>query len=268
MQFDKAEAPYIGQFIGLKRDGEVALTGGLIRKGDESKIKKSASKGDSAEGDDEADNPFQPNKPEHPTSLITALTVHRTIALQATIANEPNKALILLVAKMLLGSVNAYGSLVDIVKVSPTNAFNSLSRHDASVKNGVAFTALEAMQTKWSYLLDSENLLKDLAKLEDAQLLSLLAYLTAISVDAVSFSDGQSSSFEAVGQFVEFEINDWFVPNAVNYWGKLGKDVLIAKILDKDPKAQGLAKMKRGDLAQLAERLYEGSGYQPEFMKI
>ena len=269
MKFDKIEAPFVGTFIGLKRDGSVAITSGLIRKQDEAQIKKlqegKTKPSLATEGNDDM---VAAGKPEHPTSLITALTAHRTIALQATIANEPNKALVLLVAKLLLSSVHSYGSQVDVVKVSNNNAFNSLSRHDESVKDGLAFTALAAIREKWAYLLDSENLLKDLAKLEQGDLLSILAYLTAISVDAVSFNNGESDSYEAVGQFVGLEINDWFTPNAVNYFGKLSKDVLIAKILAKDPKADGLGKKKRGELATMAESLYENSGYQPEFMEV
>jgi len=264
-QFDEAEKPHLGKFIGLNREGQIEVTDFLIRKEDEAKIKKS----DSGVDKTGLEESFQKaKKPDHPTSLITALTAHRTIALQATIASEPQKALVILVAKLFMGVVDSYGSSVDICKVSPTNVMRSLPRHDATVKTGLAFTVLEAIHEKWAYLLDSKDLLKDLERLEQSEILSLLAYLTAISVDTVSFGDGKSSSYKSVGNFVGLELNDWFTPTPVNYWGKLGKEFLIKKIIEKEPKSEGLVKMKRGDLAELANRLYEDSGYQPDFMEV
>jgi len=264
-QFDEAEKPFLGKFIGLNREGQIEVTDYLIRREDEAQIKR-VDLGAEKVGDEKL---FQKaKKPDHPTSLITALTAHRTIALQATIAHEPQKALVILVAKLLMGVVDSYGSLVEICKVSPSNVMRSLPRHDATIKTGSAFIALEAIHEKWAYLLDSKDLLKDLEVLEQSEILSLLAYLTAISVDTVSFGNGESKSYKSVGKFVGLELNDWFTPTPVNYWGKLGKEFLIKKIIEKEPKTEGLAKMKRGDLAELANRLYEDSGYQPDFMEV
>ena len=275
------EKPFVGTFIGLTHRGELQFYHNLVRREDEHKIKNAwvsanAITEGAQVGDDEDSTPSHGREsnrvstreePEHSKSLVTTLTSHRSVALSATIAQNPDKALVITIARMIVSVIGMHNTQVDAVKLSAVNSVSTILRNEPSVESNLGMLALSDIQQK-SSVFDSENLLEDLSKLNQAELLSVLAYLTAISIDTVSPFDSHNKSYREIGRFVGLDLNKWFIPTLENYWSKLGKQALVKRILEKDPSATGLDKKKRDELAQMASNLYEGSGYQPDFMQI
>ena len=106
-------------------------------------------------------------------------------------------------------------------------------------------------------------------KQEQDELLRLLAYCVAQSVDAVRtkmrHGDERIAFTETLASALNLDMGKWFKPTAENYFLKVSK----AQILDALREAKGSvapawADMKKADLAALAERQMAGTGWLPE----
>ena len=262
-QYSPEQKPFVGGYITIEENGTLKLEGGLIRAGD---LKKAIKGSSNLTEDGQAEN----KTPDHPASLVLALTAHRSLALQAEIASDPLKALIILTARILSSANHTYHDGFHSVKIGAHNAESTLTRNDASIVDGKAYSLLNEKKLRWNSLIQSKDLLRDLSKLSTDEILEVLAYATALTVDCTTANDqvDKKSSFSVLGKFVGLNTANWFTPTASNYFGKLGKAFLIKMIGKLDSKkAVGADKLKRAQLAEIAEQLHQDSQFLPEIMK-
>lgn len=257
-RFTAEQTPFVGAWVGVDRHGELAIARGLIRSADAKKVSSSKSSNEET---------IATAKPDHSSSLVSALTAQRSIALQAVVAQSPNKALVILTAKMLSNIGMSYARGLDAVKVSASSASGSLVSLDASITQGKAYALMSAKEAQYAEMAQSENLLEELALWSQDELLELLAYCTAKTLNTVTSQETTpSDSFLQLGKYVQLDSADWYVPTASNYFGKLGKATLIKLLEDKGVK--DTSALKRGELAELAEATYADSRWIPDLLKL
>lgn len=257
-QYSEEQRPFIGAWVGINRKGELSIERGVMRNAD---VKKAGSFNTSSE--DAVSTP----KPDHSSSLVSALTAHRSMGLQAVVAQSPHKALVILTAKMLSSLGSTYTRDLDAIKLSANNASQSLVNLDATIQDGKAYTLMANLGGRYNDLAHSENILEELALWTQEELLELLAFCTAKTLNTVTAIEANpSDSFLQLGKYVELDSADWFTPTASNYFGKISKATLIRLLGEKGVNDVGA--LKRGELAVLAETTYAGSRWLPELLKI
>jgi ParB family chromosome partitioning protein len=64
-------------------------------------------------------------------------------------------------------------------------------------------------------------------------------------------------------------MEDWFTPNAANFFSRIGKPDIVKAI--KEATGKGIApateKLKRSELARFAERTVKGTGWLPKLLR-
>ncbi len=254
---------FLGVFCYVDGDGVVKIEKNLVRNGDAKKL--SAALIPVVEGSEPVIASEGANSPELPSNAVLALTAQRTIALQAQVAQKPMKAIRLLVARMM--STYEFGE----IHVTKTNAIGNLTSYDSTISTSTGFKLLDdyADSLATEELEASENLLERLDKLDDADVIAILAYLTAKTISCVkSTVDGDDVAYQVLGKYVDLDIAKYWKPTAENYFSKLNKSKLLSLISEKDTEQRkGDEKLKRGELAQLAEQLYAGSDFMPAMME-
>lgn len=254
-----------GAVVTIGHDGHADIERGLVRPED---APKRASK-PKARPDGEDVTP-EDGKPSLPAALIESLTAERSAALAAELLERPDVALASVVhalaSRVMLGSRSAASSL----EVSATP--QSLDR----VEGSKAFQRLESARAAWTQELpDSpEGLWTWCLKQPRDILLDLLAHCAALTVNAVVTKKAGNNSAPLahatqLAGAVTLDMRAWFTPTAGNYFGRVSKAQILEALREaKDaPPAPAWEKMKKGDLAPLAERETAGTGWLPALLR-
>jgi ParB family chromosome partitioning protein len=105
-------------------------------------------------------------------------------------------------------------------------------------------------------------------------LLDLLAFCAAASIDAVR---GKSDKPDAarfghadkLAAAVGLDMKVWFAPDAANYFSRVSKPQILDALREAkgQPPAPAWKKLKKPELAALAERETAGSGWLPKLLR-
>lgn len=143
------------------------------------------------------------------------------------------------------------------------------------VQGSTACEALDRANTQWGERLPGNP--QDLWKwcLEQTQdtLLDLLACCAACTVNAVqqksdSADDDRLLHADQVAAALRLDMAAWFRPTAANYFSRIGKPGILAALQEvKGATAPAWAKMKKSELAALAERELADTGWLPPLLK-
>lgn len=256
-QYPESSKPYIGAVVFIDSKGGLEVNKGYVRKADIAKIKPAKGELDLTVGENSAS--------KNPASLVRTLTANRTIALQAHLASNPRKAIVLLTARLVSSLQHQYE--LTSVKITPTYSHAHLLGLDETIEKSIGGKRLETLAKEWKAVFKATDTIKVIDALADEKLYALLGLLSASTLDTVTDNANSVAEYQAIGSYVGLDINEYWKPTASSYFSRLGKPYLIELITEKDPQAEGLSKMKRGDLAQVAERLYKDSGWTPDFMR-
>ena len=256
-----------GAVVAIGQDGKPDITRGLVRPEDmpkqKGKAKGKAAASGGAEGEDE-------KAPGLSVALTESLSAHRSAALAAELTARPDVALAAVVQalaeRVFFDTHMASGSLQ--VAAYP----QSLSRVDGSK----AFLHLEADRKKWTDILpeDGATLLKWCLEQTQETLLKLLAFCAAVTVDAVQgkpsgLDEDRLHNASALASAIKLDMAAWFAPDAGNYFSRVSKPQILDALKEarKQPNAPAWEKMKKGELAALAERELAGKGWLPELLR-
>lgn len=257
-QYPESSKPFIGAVVFIDSKGGLEVNKGYVRKADIAKIKPAKGELDLTVGENTA--------PKNPASLVRTLTANRTIALQAHLASDPRKALVVLTARLVSSLQHQYD--LTSVKITPTFSHAHLICLDETIEKSIGGKKLETLAKEWKSVFKAKDTIKAVDSLTDEELYALLGLLSASTLDTVTEQANTVAEYQAIGSYVGLDINEYWKPTASNYFSKLGKAYLIELITAKAPeKAQGAEKLKKADLALLAEKVYEGSGWTPDLMK-
>ena len=202
------------------------------------------------------------------------MTSERTLAVQAALMQQPEKAVALMVWRMCTCVFSGCLTTTHPFRISLTVSHSSLTENAPSGKDGAAFNILMTEQARLKALLP-EGWEKDFTtffSLDGGVLMSLMAFCTACFVDGVQTRDmghTSRSTLDAVEAAIGFHLRDWWQPTKDNYFGSLKHPQIVASL--KEAGLTGAAgdaeKMKKGDAAAHAEHFMQHTRWVPAWLK-
>ncbi|MCJ2015890.1 ParB/RepB/Spo0J family partition protein [Methylobacterium sp. E-065] len=257
-----------GAVVCLSYSGEAVIERGLIRPGE---IEPEADEGNGATGNDDEDADAISGPAALPASLIEELTAQRTASLRIELARCPETALALVVHT--LAADVFYNQPKGILKawITQRSLRTAMKDHDAAL----AVMALNDERDRIGDLLpgDRAGLWDWCMNASQTQLLDVLAVATAHGLDAVESKNDQNRFGTAEGATLsgtlKLDMAQWYRPTAAGYFGRIGKAAIMADLeaMRNAPPAPSWAKLKKGELAALAEREAEAHGWMPPLLR-
>ncbi len=256
---DPAQRAVAGAIVSIDRSGDWRIETGLLRSEDARKFQR-------AERDGSKATPDVPRL--HSAALVRRLTAHRTLALCATVAQRPDVALLALAHR--LAVVTFYdGDYAGRNAVQIELRRTNLDQYGADVADSKAHRAMAELAEGWRTRLpsDSATLFDWLAQQPQVDVLSLCAYCVATTLNGVS-ADESGSGLDALGNAAGLDMRQWWSPTADSYLKSVPKAHIFEALAEAGATPSGaLEKLKKGDLALLAEQRLAGTGWLPAVLR-
>lgn len=206
--------------------------------------------------------------------LLTKMSSERTLAVQAALMQQPEKAVALMVWRLCTCVFSGCLTTTHPFRISLTVSHGSLTENAPSGKSGAAYDLLMQEKARLQTLLPAgwEKNFTTFFALDGAVLMSLMAFCTACSVDGVQTRDmghTSRSTLDTVEAAIGFHLRDWWQPTKENYFSGLKHPQIVASL--KDAGLTGAAgdaeKMKKGDAAGHAEHFMQHNRWVPAWLK-
>jgi ParB family chromosome partitioning protein len=249
-----------GAIVHLAHDGTPEIERGLVRKADADS---------SPEEDETGDAAAKPKKAKGglPASLIEELTAQKTAALRIEAARSPDIALVLVTHALALSVFYRPGDLALKARLAVRGLERSLKEPDSCA----AMLALDAERQRIEALLpdDPAELWDWCLKALRDDLLDVLAVAAAHGIDAVvskaEANHGGRMQGEALSLALNLDMAAWYRPTVAGYFGRISAAAILADLeaMRQAPCAPSWFKMKKGELAALAEREAALRGWLP-----
>jgi ParB family chromosome partitioning protein len=206
---------------------------------------------------------------QFPASLVENLTSHRSAALNAAMLERPDVALAALAHVMALQVFyNQYAERTSL----------QIDASDASLKHVEGSTAhgcIEAARQHWVSQMPGEpdGLFAWCLSQNGDTLRGLLTFCVAQTINAVMLkadppdSDRMAHAAQ-LAEALSLDMDAWFTPTAANYFGRIGKAKILETLREvKGSIAPAWEKLKKPELAALAEREVAGKNWLPELLR-
>jgi ParB family chromosome partitioning protein len=204
-------------------------------------------------------------------ALVEDLSAYKTAAIRAELMDQPSIALASVVHALLLRMIPVYGER-SCLEISSTS--RPLTR--SVPETNAAMEALAAAGQRWGDVLPgSGEALWDWCLSQSQEvLLDLLAFAVAQTVNAVQgkvdspYGNGLAHA-ERLATALNMDMANWFTPTADNYFSRASKPLIIKAICEaksRNPSPQW-EKLKKAELAVMAEREVAGTGWLPEQLR-
>jgi ParB family transcriptional regulator, chromosome partitioning protein len=237
---------------------------------------KSAHGGEEArdEGEEDGDAPVQsPAAPSHSgesDAMARRLAAQRTMALQALMAAQPDKALRIVVFTLAARAFSAYFA-ADALKLTVADREQALrladpEQHEAAKARRETQAALAVWQSRWPS--DEGEAFAFVCALSAGEVMELFALLAARGLDAmVSRDDGRRP--EAFATYLNLNMHAWWEVSATNYLHAMSKHRLAEIVGEAQgiEKAKALAGLKKGEAVTQAATWLAGSGWLPPLLR-
>lgn len=249
-----------GTVVTIGDNGKAEIMRGFVRPGDMPKKNGKAKPASSEET----------QLPALSSALVESLTAHKSAALAAELSQRPDIALAAVVHAL------ASRVLLDVHTEQRALQIGASPQSLQRVEGSKAFEQMEAARQKWrSQLPEDEDALWTWC-LEQKQktLLDLLAFCAAATVNAVQGKADKPEgdrlqNAKALASALKLDMKAWFAPDAANYFSRVAKPQIFAALKEvrTQPPAPAWDKLKKTELAQLAERELAGKGWLPEVLR-
>ncbi|NJQ21754.1 ParB/RepB/Spo0J family partition protein [Pantoea sp. LS15] len=245
---------------------EVTVQRGVVLCADEKIKEKEASTGQKPEKVDPLDAVSVP--------LLTRLSSERTLAVQAALLQQPQKAVALMVWKMCNSVFHTTTSVKEPFCITVSVSHYALTREAPDGENSIAFQAIQAEKERLEALLP-ENWRKDMTaffSLDGKTLMELMTFCTACSIDGVQkkdeFGRKHQSPLNLLETAIHFDLRDWWKPTADNLFSHMTQPHIVQSISQAGLTGAALdaAKMKKKDAAEHAEHFLTQVRWIPEWM--
>ncbi|AVO48814.1 MULTISPECIES: ParB/RepB/Spo0J family partition protein [Melaminivora] len=265
-----------GAIVTIDRNGEVVIHRGLLREA-EAKALRTLEKlrqgfgsvEGGAENDDERENDEAP-KAAISDRLAQRLSAHRTAALQIEVARHPQVALAALVHGMVQAVLQErpYGHDLPLgVRLTVQDRLEGMAPDWPESPAAVALRELQQVTGK-ALPEDSAELLAALLAKSQDELVRLLAVCVAVTVDVVTPRATQHQPGAELAQAVRLDMAAWWKPTAEGYFRHVPKAAILQAVGEYAPEhVARLAKLKKADITNAAERLADGTGWMPAIFK-
>ena len=261
--FTPEQLAIAGAVVTIGDDGKTEIVRGLLRPEDMPQEKGKSKPKASGKGTD-ADS----GRDEFPAGLIEELTAQKSAAISAVLLKQPSVALAAVVYTM---TINIFGHSNSCLKVSPSQ------QYFRKVEGSKALAQISAAREKWEEKIpgEPEKLWQWCLKQKTDVLLSLLAFCTALTADAIRTKNDRPDSkrlqhADQLAAALKVDMLEWFTPTAENYFSRIGKQQILAAVSEAkgQPHAPALEKLKKDELAAQAERLVAGKGWLPTLLRL
>jgi ParB family transcriptional regulator, chromosome partitioning protein len=239
-----------GAVVTVGSNGTLDVVRGLVKSEDE------------PEGGETSES--RKERPEFSAVLIESLTEAKSAAIGASLAKNPDIALAAVVYTLASG----------ILIMGPSRSCLRLSAGVTYYKaESQGATTLQDLRDEWSERLPGdEDALWEWCLAQDREtLLQLLAYCAGATVNAIDAKQhgpqtARLGFADTLARSMNLDMKAWFTPTAENYFGRVGRDSVLAALSEAKgiPAKRSLQKLKKSDLAQLAEREIAGTGWLPK----
>lgn len=252
-----------GVILRIGHDGDLQAERGLIDPADvkaEAKAARAAER--AANGEAAAPSGFS-------AALTTDLTAHRTAALRLELARRPDIALAVTVHALASGIL--YGSEAASC-LALHGESEDLTRHVRVTTDSPAHHALSGEGERWGDRLpgDAADLLAWCLAQPQGVLLDLLAYLAALTVDAVQVK-GRTAKHDHADRLaaaLSLDMAQHWTPSTEGFYARLPKAALMHSVSEAKVKAVSFGGAKKAEAAMLAENALRGSGWLPEALRL
>ncbi len=245
---------------------EVTVQRGVVLRADEKIKEKETSTDQKPEKVDPLDAVSVP--------LLTRLSSERTLAVQAALLQQPQKAVALMVWKMCNSVFHATTSVKEPFCISVSVSHYALTREAPDGENSIAFQAIQAEKERLEALLP-ENWRKDMTtffSLDGKTLMELMTFCTACSIDGVQkkdeFGRKHQSPLDLLETAIHFDLRHWWKPTADNLFSHMTQPHIVQSISEAGLTGAALdaAKMKKKDAAEHAEHFLTQVRWIPDWM--
>ncbi len=255
---------FAGAVVTIGHDAKASVERGLVRPED---VPKKSAKAKSSNPDDAGTAGSEADPSSSLSAALTeSLTAHKSAALSAALLQRPDIALAAVVHAFALEIVLDGHAVESSLEISA--APQSLHR----VEGSKAIAEIEAARESWGQQIPGtpDGLWKWCLEQDRDVLLDLLAFCAATTVNAVQVkSDRQDSGrfrhSTMLTSALSLDMKAWFTPTAENYFSRISKPQILAAMLDAKgtPPAPAWEKLKKPELAAVAERETSGTGWLP-----
>lgn len=206
--------------------------------------------------------------------LLTKMSSERTLAVQAALMQQPEKAVALMVWRLCTCVFSGCLTTTHPFRISLTVSHGSLTEKAPSGKSGAAYDLLMQEKARLEALLPAgwEKDFTTFFALDGAVLMSLMAFCTACSVDGVQTRDmghTSRSTLDTVEAAIGFHLRDWWQPTKENYFSGLKHPQIVAALNNAGltGAAGDAQKMKKADAAGHAEHFMQHNRWVPAWLK-
>jgi ParB family chromosome partitioning protein len=291
VRYDPDEIARAGVFISIDSSGDLRIERGYVRPEDEPAVSQSDFAHDEAAlvaADAATDEvagtidggsaqPPQDDEPEQedgikpiPDRLMTELTAYRTLALRDALAQDPDVAHLAALHAFCLRLFYRYAleSCVEVEVKSYVFGSQAPGLNDTAIAK-----AVDERHRRWSEQLPREpgDLWDALMAFDADSRDALFAHCVAMSINAVHEPWNRRPRAlahadriaEAIG--LDVAAAGWS-PTVENYFGRVTKARILLAVREakSEQAAQPLDHLKKGEMAERAQELLEGSGWLPE----
>jgi ParB family transcriptional regulator, chromosome partitioning protein len=258
---DPEQQEISGAIVTIGRDGRVEIERGRLKPEDANRFRRSTRAG--AQHEAVAGAPRT-----HSVAMTRRLTAHRTLALQASLAQQPHIALLALTHRLVLKEL--YGHDVGVRSSLQLRAEPVPLQQDApDLEQTKACAVLHAHREKLRAQLPEPQALFGWLRTQPTEtLLELLAFCIAQAVSGVQ-SDDSASAFDELAAAAQLDMREWWMPTAAGYFSSLPKAEILKIVRDATSAdaAKPLELLKKVNLANSAEEKVAGSGWLPVVLR-
>jgi len=244
-----------GAIVTIGHDGEVDIVRGLIRLEDvpeRSAEPKTANSG---------------GKSGLSASLIQSLTEQKSAAIGASLSEHPDIALAAVVHALAASVFHSYGNDTSLQITGKVTHLREGGTGAEAMEEAHAcwrsrIPADEAAIWPWCLSQDQDTLLK------------LLAYCAGRTVNAVQAKQdrpdcGRITHANALAAALGLDMTDWFTPTAENFFSRVSRTEILSALSEAKgmPAKRSWDKLRKSELATLAEREIAGTGWLPQTLK-
>jgi ParB family chromosome partitioning protein len=252
--------------VAYLKDGKICIQRGVMKMEDirqEKKVEREKIKTETP-----------PSEKSLSAALITSLSAERTLAVAATLAQNPTVALAMHTYKLARSIFDnkGYYSVMHTTVESQRNICLKQAA-DADIENGLANQKLTELHESWlsRFPQDWTAGFEWLLVWPQADVLALLTYCVAQGIDGISaqiYNQRVSHSLAPVEKALDFQIGDWWKPTSANYFSRIGKDQIVDAInsAGKTGKGRDAEKLTRKDAAEFAEAVLKETDWLPGCM--
>lgn len=256
---DTEQQALSGAIVTIGRDGKLEIERGRLKPQDVNRFRRASTNSEQQE-------PAAPRT--HSASMTRRLTAHRTLALQASLAQQPQVALLALTHRLVLRELydpGTGGRSPLQVRTEPV----SLRQDAPDLDRARAYAVLHEHRAKLRAQLPAADGLFDWLSGQGTEtVLQLLAFCVAQTVNGVQ-SDDTPGPLDELAAAAHLDMREWWTPTAAGYFTSLPKAEILKVVRDATSAevARPLELLKKVNLAKSAEEKVAGTGWLPTVLR-